>query len=230
MNSQELTEKLEENLKKFQRNGNNIIPDGIVDIEQYLNSDIKVLWVLKEANSSEDDWDMREALASYLKTEKGLRYGWANTFTPIVYTTNGIFSEENWDNMGDFTKDSDIIDCLQKVAYINVKKIPGGSVADGNVIQNFYNENKEVLHEQIKLINPDVIIFGNTMNFFDENFFAETFGPFEENKTNNHLHIYRNNKHLLLHAHHPNNKTIKHKEYCDFILDAVHQWKQIRND
>ncbi len=227
----ELEIELEKNLEKFKHSQdehiNSIVPDGIVNVTKYLNNDLKILWVLKEANSPDNcDWDMREALDSYLKTEKGLRYGWANTFTPIVYTTNGILRNEDWDTMGDFTKDPDIIDCLQEVAYINIKKIPGGSVANNDVIQKYYDDNKEALHEQIKLINPNVVIFGNTMNFIEKDFFTEAFGDLDENKENPHLHIYKNNNRLLLHAYHPNNRVVKHKEYCNSIIEAVKLWKQ----
>lgn len=228
---EQLGEQLDQNFREgFENitdgNGNKCIKDGIVDINQYLKQDLKILWVLKEANSLDNcDWDMTDALRNDIKTENGLRYGWANTFTPIVYTTNGIFQNEDWDSMGDFTKDPNIIDCLQKVAYINLKKIPGGSVAFPGTIQEFYNENREAIHNQIEIINPNIVIFGATMGYIDYDFLENTFGKLEVNKENPHLHIYRNKEKLLLHAHHPNNRAIKHKEYCNFILDAVNDWK-----
>lgn len=42
--------------------------DGIVDEEQYLKSNIKLMWILKEANSSGEEgaWDMRGHISKNL--------------------------------------------------------------------------------------------------------------------------------------------------------------------
>ncbi|SFB90591.1 hypothetical protein [Kaistella jeonii] len=205
--------------------GDKVIYDGIVDFVQYSQSSPKILWILKEANSEEHGWTMRDALKNLKNINKvGLTDGWANTFTSIVYTTNGIFTGEDWDSMGNFYEDQSIINVMEKVAYINVKKIPGGSLADWNLIKRYYSENKIALHEQIKMINPEVIIFGGTYNFFDDDFF-NSFGELEENVENNSLHIYQNKNHLLLNAYHPNNRVIKHSTYCNLILHAFKNWQ-----
>lgn len=137
----ELAEK--ENDQLF--SGENVIHDGIVDFTQYNKTSPKILWILKEANSSESGWTMREALNDLKEKSGGLKTGWANTFTSIIYTTNGIFTGEDWDSMGNFHQDQSIIEVLQKVAYINVKKVPGGSNADWNLIKEYYSENKTAL-------------------------------------------------------------------------------------
>ncbi len=205
--------------------GNNVIYDGIVDPEQYEGASPKILWILKEANSSDEGWTMTDALND-LKHEsgKGLKTGWANTFTPIVYTTNALFTDEDWDHMGNFNSDQSIIDVMQKTAYINVKKVPGGSKANWNEIKAYYSENKQALHQQIRQIAPDIIIFGGTYNFFDSDFF-EMFGDLEIDEENPSLYIYRNAQYLLLNAYHPNNRTISHKNYCNLILEAYRSWK-----
>ena len=205
--------------------GENVIHDGIVDFAKYNIASPKILWILKEANSSDSDWTMRDALKDLKNTSgKGLKTGWANTFTSIIYTTNGIFTGEDWDSMGNFYEDESIIKVLQRVAYINVKKVPGGSQADWNLIKEYYSENKNALHQQIQLINPEIIIFGGTYNFFDDDFF-ELFGELESDVENNSLHIYQNQDYLLLNAYHPNNRVIKHSTYCNLILDAVKNWQ-----
>ena len=217
---------IEENKKLF---GEKIVYDGIIDNLEYSNSSIKVLWILKEANSTETDWDMREALHN-LKNEsgKGLKYGWANTFTPIVYTTYGIFNDKLWGDIESFNENQSIINILRKVAYINVKKVPGNSVANWEEIKSYYVENKVALHKQIKIINPEIIIFGNSLGFFDDDFF-EIFGKLNENKENHSLHIYENKQHILLHAYHPNNRVISQKEYCDLIIKSICDWKNKYN-
>jgi len=215
------------NEDKFKLTQNNIVYDGIIDENEFDNSELKILWILKEVNSPDDsDWDMRDALAD-LKNEngKGLKYGWANTFTPIVYTTYGLFNNIDWDNMGNFYENPEIIDILRKVAYINVKKVPGNSSANYNEIKKFYKNNKEAIHEQVQMINPKVLIFGNTLDYFDDDFF-DLFGKLEEDKTSNSLHKFFNDNYLLLYAYHPNNRKITQREYCNLIISAVDEWKK----
>lgn len=221
--TKEILDKIEQNKSQFK---GEIVYDGIVNLENYLASPIKILWILKEVNSSDSDWDLRDALSD-LKNENrgGLKTGWANTFTPIVYTTYGILENVSWSNMGNYYENQEMIDVLKNIAYINIKKVPGTSVSNWQEIRDYYIENKQAIHNQIKLINPDVIIFGNTLEFFDEDFY-ELFDKFEENKENNSLHIYSNENNLLLYAYHPNNRKISQKEYCDLIIDSVSNWKK----
>lgn len=205
--------------------GENVIFDGVVDYEKYSTASPKILWILKEANSEDSDWTMLEAIFNLKsKSGPGLKTGWAPTLTSIVYTTNGIFTGEDYDSMGNFNEDQSIIDVMQRVAYINVKKVPGGSQADWNLIKEYYSDNKIALHEQIKLINPEVIIFGKTFNFFDDDFF-ELFGELEPNVENKFLHTYQNKNYLLLNAYHPNNRLLNPSTYCNLILDAVKDWQ-----
>lgn len=218
--------RFKENEEKFKRVDNHIVYDGIVNEDEFTKSGLKVLWILKEVNSPDDtDWNMRDTLAN-LKNEngKGLKHGWASTFTPIVYTTYGIFNNLDWDHIDYLCKDPSIIDVLNKVAYINVKKVPGNSSANFKEIKDYYKKNKEAIHEQVEIINPEVIIFGNTFEFFEEDFF-DMFGQLNKDTSSDSLYKYYNEKYLLLWAYHPNNRMLTQKEYCNFIINSVNEWK-----
>src|SRR5690606_31648188 len=78
------------------------ISDGIVDIESYLNADLKIMWINKEVNSTEEDadWNLRDVL-SVLRTDDGVVKGWAGTFNPIIYTVYGILNDKNWKDIPD---------------------------------------------------------------------------------------------------------------------------------
>jgi hypothetical protein len=214
----------EKNRAKFK---GDLVYDGIVNLSEYNSTFPKILWVLKEANSFDDtEWDFRDALKDINnESGRGIRYGWANTFTPIIYTTYGILNNLKWEDIGNVYDDQSIIEILNKVAYINLKKIPGGSNANWNEIKN-YNNNKSAIHEQIQLINSDIFIFGNTMNFLDNDFF-EIFGEIDIDISNNSLHIYKNKHKLLLSTYHPNNRALKQQEYCNLIIEAVRSCKKI---
>jgi hypothetical protein len=51
--------------------------DGIVNEIDYNKTGIKILWILKEANSTgeNESWNMRDHINGKLKTETGIRKG-----------------------------------------------------------------------------------------------------------------------------------------------------------
>jgi ABC-type Fe3+-hydroxamate transport system substrate-binding protein len=55
---------------------------------------------------------------------------------------------------------------LRKIAFINVQKFPGNTTSKNNLISLAYRKDKDILLEQIKVYNPDVIIFGYTIKNF----------------------------------------------------------------
>ena len=50
--TKEILDKIEQNKSQFK---GEIVYDGIVNLENYLASPIKILWILKEVNSSDSD-------------------------------------------------------------------------------------------------------------------------------------------------------------------------------
>lgn len=195
--------------------------DGIVSEKDYLNSEIKILWILKDPNSSGEDgaWDMREHIKSNLKTKNGILKGWSATFKKLIYVTNGILNNLSWnDELSHPSYKPEVIDELKKIAYINIKKTGGGSVANANDIQEYYNYSKKLLFEQIEEFNPSIIIFGGTYKFFQDDLKLdnlEDFGSCSATFKNNILYIK---------AHHPM-YTIKEEIYFNDILKAVNHNK-----
>ena len=196
------------------------IQDGIVSLEDYINSKVKVMWVLKEANSSDDsDWDQRSAI-KFLRTENGIIKGWKRTFEHIIYVTNGIINGKKWDEMPDIEDEYSIIDVLKELAYINVKKIPGGGTSKEGEITSFFNNHKELLIEQINSLQPEVIIFGNTMKYFTNELKLKT------NSYDSVDYAIYNNK-LLIDAYHPNYVSrggIKGEKYFNDITKVYKKY------
>src|SRR5690554_4535823 len=114
---------IDEEIGKMRYEERYAIPDGIVDINEYLASNLKIMWILKEANSpDDDDWDMRGALKDFY--EKEYKGSFRNTFDPIIRTTYGILHEKLTD--GTLVLDNTVISSLKNIAYVNVKKVAGG--------------------------------------------------------------------------------------------------------
>ena len=197
-------------------------PDGIINIDNYLASDLKIMWVLKEPNSSEQlNW--RDEIGN-LKTETGTKYGWAGTFNPIVYVSYGILNNRNWNQIPYTNDNPEIIEVLKSIAFVNVKKTPGESVSFDNEIHDFHSNNKEILLNQIKYYQPNVIICGNTFKYIGVDI-KDIFKGLEfEYDENSKMSKHHNSEIIIIDAFHPNAR--KNKEtYCDYIINSVNKWK-----
>ena len=225
MNRELLLKKIEEIDKDFDSiiyEERTAIKDGIVDVDEYLAADLKIMWILKEVNSPDDeDWDMREVLIN-LKSSCGtkIKEGWASTFNPIVYTTYGILTNLYWEDIPNTDVAPNIIDVIKKIAFVNIKKVSGGAVAVNNKLSDFHNKYSYVLKKQIESFIPDVIICGNTLEIIDD--FGNQYEYFKDNGMN----FYTSEKHIIVDAFHPNNRNLSQEVYCDTIIRNVLQWKE----
>lgn len=226
MNKEELQKRIDEidaEISKITYDNRKAIHDGIVNIDEYLNSEIKIMWVLKEVHSVGDDgkWDLREALRSLKnETETAMKEGWTGTFNPIVYITYGILNEKYWEEIPNTWDDPKIIDILNKIAYVNLKKVSGLSVANHVELIDYHKKYHHILKMQIETFSPDVIICGNTLEIFD--YFGTAY---IENREENMI-FYSSQEHIIIDAYHPYNRKLKQQIYCDTIIKHVLDWKE----
>ncbi|MBK8563522.1 MAG: hypothetical protein IPN76_09285 [Saprospiraceae bacterium] len=204
------------------------VPDGIVNLDEYLKADIKIMWILKEANSQgNNEWSMRGALNDgYLINENGIRGGWGRTFNPIIYTTVGILSNKNWGEINWVSDEPELIEILKKIAFVNVKKVPGNSVCDNEQMKSFYQQNKSILVRQIKLAEPDVIICGNTFWLIQNELKIKDFTPVKNFSKEFPINFFYSTKRMVIDAYHPNNRSVSQEDYCDSIIEAVIEWNK----
>lgn len=152
----------------------NAIEDGVVNWEAYINTSPKILWLLKEAydndNEGEGGWSLAglfnidEDCYKFLKTTSSKK-----TWYPIIYTSYGILNNfMSYDDM-DFIEDNiKMISCLKKIAFLNINKFAGKSKSNDSVLGKIFLENQDILKKQIALLNPDIIIGGNTLKFYNK--------------------------------------------------------------
>lgn len=194
--------------------------DGIVNEKEYQNSKVKILWILKDANSTgeDDSYDLREAIGN-LRTKTGVRKGWEKTFNNIIYVTNAILNKTEWENTPYPKDEPEIVDVLKQIAYINVKKVGGGSQSVDSELYHHYEKSKELLLNQINEFDPDVIIFGNTYRFFKNDLDLNEMNVFGT------CHATAKAGRIYINAYHPNAR-INGKEYFEDILKAYHAFKK----
>lgn len=203
--------------------------DGVIDIESYLNSDLKILWINKEVNSEDDtdEWSLIDTLYQLQNTYANSS-DWSKTFNPIIFTLYSIFYNTTWAQTPDVNKQPEILNIIRNIAYINVKKIPGGAVANQSELLKHSTEN-DIIEKQLKLFQPNVIICGGTIDIMDpflHSVYGDEYTKMKELPTENKMKVYYNDKMILIDAYHPNNRTLTQEEYCDTVSQAVLGWNK----
>lgn len=134
---------------KKQRNYKSFLTDGLFDEHEWNKQEIKILYVLKEAN-----WEnANDDLCSLLLSEKSSNY-W-RTWNNIVRYTQAIRDGGSYQrtiNKADKTK------CLKTIAAMNIKKVGGDSSANDEEIRQFGINDASFLEQQIELYQPDIIV------------------------------------------------------------------------
>lgn len=205
------------------------IYDGVGSPEKYSSSKIKVMWVLKEAYDDFDEfgapkgggWEVYEQWGdeSKLKEVTSVR-----SWQPIMYVLRALFEDKNWDDIA-WIRDEreEYVEALRSCAYININKMPAGKTS-GDLSESF-NIWCDVINAQILAYAPDVIIFGNTMSYFQDQSYMNKYERTEyhdlEGVAPAGIATIGNKRTLLINAYHPNQKSITRQEYVDSILAAI---------
>ena len=205
-------------------NNSHFVIDGVIDPEKYLNAKYRILWILKEANSETDTWSYLEKFKDkdwLYKCGKSIP-----TLKRIIYTTYGILRDCEWSEIPDASSEESFVP-LQEIAIINIKKIPGGSTSETDEIQQAYYKNQELLKQQIETYNPNVVIFGNTLQYFYKSDF-EGLETAEKQNTEYGNAVYETDNKLYIHTWHPavRGAGFTDKEYVMDIVNIVRNWKK----
>ncbi len=144
--------------KKWEVKRPDMCKDGVVSELDYLVSEIKVLYVLKEVN----DWKKGD-LRNFLKG--GARW---RTWNNISRWQLGIqtYFETGQSHFKDKISHIDRKKILRNIAVLNLKKASGGSVSDMSEIKRHAREDLDLLKEQIALYTPHIIICCGTGKIF----------------------------------------------------------------
>ncbi|MDO4228542.1 MAG: hypothetical protein Q4C98_01895 [Capnocytophaga sp.] len=198
--------------------------DGIINPERYLKAKYRILWILKEANSIDFSWSIIDNFKNKEWLEK---HGGSNpTLKRLIYTSYAILNESEWSDIP-WGYEPQGYDCLQDIAFINIKKEPGDSTANGNEVQQAYYQDKELLQEQINMCDADIVIFGNTLQYFDKYLF-EGLTEAQEQRTEWGNVFFDTGKKLYIWTWHPavRGKGFDDKGYVTDIANIVKNWKR----
>jgi len=196
----------------------NLIPDGIVNHDNYCNNPTKVLYILKEVNGGKN-WDLRNFLS------KGGRW---RTWNNVVRWQFGIenvndnsikrFNEINYVNNEIRKK------YLNKIAVVNLKKVSGSNSSKMSEIERYSREDRDYLKKQIKLYEPDVIICCGTGEIVEKHKLTE--GLTEWKHTSSGIKYSQNNETIVIDYFHPQQYRIRKEK---LYIDLIYAYLEIKN-
>lgn len=228
---------INEQIEKEYKPKNDAYPiyDGIINEESYLNSQFKILWILKEPYDDVDengspsggDWNLVKAIDENLEGFSKIK-----TWQQIIYCSYGILNNFVKYSQMDYYNEGVMKDILKKIAAINIQKLPAHTTSNDFEISSAYYSHKELLFKQIEIINPDIIIGGNTLKYFKNDL---QFDKLQTSNTNEkYVEHYFDEKRIYIDAYHPSTFGAQagwSKElYIDSIIETVEKWIKWKNN
>lgn len=169
----------------------------------------------EEYDHKRGGWDMRKFMLNVTEYDN-----WKRTYEPIIQSTYGINNNGcDWDDVPDMNDQNknEMVSLLHQIAFINIKKLPGLASSWWETINDAYQKHKEIILEQIEVINPEIIIGGGTLPFLCQDLNL----PADELECNG---SYFTKSRVYLDVYHPNQRKITHKAYYENIIEPVKYW------
>lgn len=219
--------KIFERAKKLELSNDGLepLPDGVFNIEGYCKSSPRIMWILKQPYDDMKDgnpfgggW---EVYGAFENSDAHTNMTWQ----PIVYSLVGIRDHKQYNDMPYIRDDKSMLDVLKDIAYINIDKMPGYRTTSDAELAEAYEQWKDIVEEQIRLYDPQVICFANTMWLFkkdwgiDENTKHEAI-PLGNDK---YMFVYRKDGRLCLDTYHPAQRVVPRENYVDAIIKVVNE-------
>lgn len=225
--------------------GKTIVLDGIIEPEKWYASEYRILFVLKEpwGGSNKESIDIRSVNRDAKVVPEDRDGG--ETYRPMVAIANMLVKEiDDYDAVSGSIDGSEAWSVFKGCsAIVEVKKIYGGSGSYDWVIRDHARNNAELLEEQVRVYNPNIVVigvnnllddilvkdnevFGDDINYNDVKYITirdKEFKCYSTNKaTDNRIYI---------NAFHPSyvgsNRAKKYlDEYCEEIVRVAREWME----
>lgn len=202
------------------------IRDGVADIELYLQSSPRVMWVLKEPyDGFKDDGSPSEGDYTLMEDLKKCRDSQLNTMPPtiqrVIYSTYGIFTGYEYDDMG-WYYNPETYKYLFQIAYINLSKMP--AFPKSGDMTSKYNTWRKIVLKQIDLFQPNVIIFGGTFRYIKEDLGIDD-SNLIPSKEDWKLNVYKQNGKLYIDTYHPGVRKSP-RTYVNKLVNIINELKK----
>lgn len=211
--------------------------DGIMDISSFSSAPIKILWILKETHGkfNPKEWwgdqkylqwkNIRPFDREPDKNGKSKAGTKKSTWEPVAKISYQILNGKKTNDEFELAK------ALKQISIINLRKTSGKE----HTTKEFYDdikktENRLIFLEQIRKIDPDIIICGNTLNLIHNDEIAYRKGDrhclSKKKMKNNSCFCFKNK--LFINPYHPS-YVMNKDEYVDIVVGAYNNWLSIKN-
>lgn len=196
------------------------VPDGVVDENAWENTPCKVLYLLKEVNGADSEWDERDYLATYNRKTSYI----SQTIETVAKWHYGIKYGVNrtWDQVQDDLKDNNLLtNLLSQICLVNIKKTAGGGLVDWDKFDAYFSvgANRERLKEQLGFYSPNIVICGGTAWHLCQ---IKGWDYDRWPQTSRGVRYYKDGETVYLDFCHPNNRGPKNMIYYA-LLDALEE-------
>ena len=158
--------------------------DGVADWGAYLSASRKICWVLKEpydevdatGNPAGGGWTMfrdfgeGKTLASSANANQTLRN--------VAYASWGILEGKARDADIPWIKDRpEVANALLRICYLNTGKMPAATSTSDAQLRKIYGEWRDIVLDQIRLADPNLLIFAGTLHVWAADLGLDTTRP-----------------------------------------------------
>jgi hypothetical protein len=200
------------------------VKDGIVNIENWRKQTIRPLFIGKEAHG-DGDGKSTWSITNWMNEDpidvcRSARHSWQKTAYIGYALQNGL---AYFDDVPTIKNDNSVAEALRHIAFINVGKYGAETSTPWPRLNSMYAQNRSVLHEQIALYQPNVIIGWNTLSLFEnDGDFTARFGKDKQTKPSiGGVDCWTSNGKLFISAYHPASFIMTQEAYVDGIVSAV---------
>ena len=199
------------------------VTDGVFNVEGYCQSSPRIMWILKQPYDDIKDgkpfgggW---EVYGAFENSDAHTNLTWQ----PIVYSLVGIREHKLYKDMPYIREDKSMLEKLKDIAYINVDKMPGRKTTSSKELAQAYSQWKDIIEEQVRLYDPQVICFANTMWLFKKDWGFDEHTEHETVSLGNdkYMQVYHKDGRLCIDTYHPSQRVVPRENYIDAIIKAV---------
>lgn len=136
--------------------GDKFVKDGIIDEQKFEKALQKVLFITKEPNDN-------DKASNTDLSGRDFRVWWKDG---VAFRFSLSIAEWSYGLLNNFPEFDEILqgtrrhDSILQIAFMNIKKVGGGSISDCSTMMNYVKLNFNSLHKQIEIISPEIIITG----------------------------------------------------------------------
>lgn len=203
--------------------GKIFIRDGVINPEVFYSSDFRPLFLLKEAyGKDESNNDIaKEHNINFGEDCKQKNSTWPN-ISRWIYAMLNTTKEKpaEYTELDCFTDKKN--EYLQKMAVVNIKKSNGFSITIPKNLNFYVVKDRKKIKKQIELINPTIIVCGNTLSRFKKILSLDK----KYNTQFKEKHFawieHSGNKILVLDCYHPSKRSSP-RELYDIFAELYHK-------